>query len=102
MAGAGGHLSGPFEQVPEPDQEQAILSLLELRDDIALPDPRVTVPAMAQLSRRHPHLKLLNLEAAAAALTIGAEVWLSTAAAAGVLPEVLVSERLHWRTIEIA
>ena len=86
VAGAGGHLSGPFEQVLKGDQEQAILSLLELRDDIALPDPRVTVPAMAQLSRRHPRLNLLNLEAAAA----------------GVLPEVLASERLHWRTIEIA
>ncbi len=40
VLGAGGHLSGPFEQVDDDDQQRAITSLLQLRDDIALPDPR--------------------------------------------------------------
>ena len=48
-------------------QERAILSLLELREDIGLPEPRITVPAMADISRRHAQLNLLNLEVVAAA-----------------------------------
>jgi hypothetical protein len=35
------------------------------------------VPAMAELSRAHPQLNLLNLEAAASAAVLGAEIWLS-------------------------
>lgn len=100
VAGAGGHLSGPFERLPTEQQEQAILSLLELGDDIGLPDPRSLVPTMAQLFRRHAQLNLLNLEAAAAALTLRAEVWLSPAASEGVLPGVLESESVRWATIE--
>jgi hypothetical protein len=99
--GAGGHLSGPFDQLPVHRQERAILSLLELRDDIGLPDPRGTVPLMAELSRRHPKLNLLNLEAIAAASLLGAEVWLSPPAAEGILPGVLDREDLHWRTVEV-
>jgi hypothetical protein len=102
VAGAGGQLSGPFEGLPGADQERAILSLLELREDIGLPDPRSTVPVMADLSRRHPHLDVLNLEAAAAARTLGATVWLSERATAGVLPSVLDADRIAWRTVELA
>jgi hypothetical protein len=101
VAGAAGHLSGPFEQLGTGEQERAILSLLELRDDIGLPDPRATVPVMADISRRHTQLNLLNLEAAAAALVLGAEVWLSVAASTGVLPSVLEAEGLRWRTVVI-
>lgn len=101
VAGAGGHLSGPFERLAAHQQAQAILSLLELRDDIGLPDPRRSVPVMADLARRHPQLNLLNLEAAAVALAMGAEVWLSPAATAGILPGVLESERVRWRTVDI-
>lgn len=102
VAGAGGHLSGPFERLPAAEQQRAILSLLELRDDIGLPDPRVTVPAMADLSRRHPNLNLLNLEAAASARLLGAAVWLSEAAASGVLPAVLDAEGVPWTAVAIA
>lgn len=63
VAGAGGQLSGPFEQLPPLEQERAILSLLELREDLGLPDPRRTVPVMGDVARRHPHLNLLNVEA---------------------------------------
>ena len=100
VAGAGGHLSGPFEELPTPEQERAIVSLLELPDDIGLPDPRATVPAMAELARRHPQLNLLNIEAAGSALKLAAEVWLSPAASNGVLPGVLEAEDVSWRAIE--
>jgi hypothetical protein len=102
VAGAGGHLSGPFERLAQPDQERAILSLLELRDDIGLPDPRSTVPVMAEVSRSHPQLNLLNVEAAASAQVLATEVWLSKAASGGILPQVLDAEHVRWRTVEIA
>ena len=101
MAGAGGHLSGPFEQLATQEQERAILSLLELREDIGLPDARATVPIMADLARRHPQLNLLNLEAAASASVLHAEVWLSEPAATGVLPGVLEAEGTRWRTVPV-
>lgn len=99
--GAGGHLSGPFEQLAAPEQERAVLSLLQLRDDIGLPDPRVTVPAMVEIAGRHPRLNLLNLEAAAFAGSVSATVWLSEPSAAGVLPEVLTAEKISWTTVTL-
>ncbi|MBI2709879.1 MAG: hypothetical protein HYX34_09305 [Actinobacteria bacterium] len=102
VSGAGGHLAGPFEQLAAPEQERAILSLLELRKDIRLPDPRSTVPAMADTSRRHAQLNLLNLEAVAAAQLLNATVWLSPPAANGVLLGVLDSEGLPWEVISLA
>lgn len=101
VAGAGGHLSGPFEQLAAPEQERAILSLLELREDIGLPDPRATVPAMADTSRRHAQLNLLNLEAVAVAGLLQATVWLSAPAASGVLPGVLEAEALRWNVVAL-
>ncbi len=102
VVGAGGHLSGPFERLQREEQESAILSLLELRDDIGLPDPRITVPAMAGLARRHAQLNLLNLEVVATALTLRADVFLSTKASSGVLPRVFESERVPWRTMDVS
>ena len=99
VAGAGGHLSGPFAQLAAPQQERAILSLLGLREDIGLPDPRLTVPAMAEISRQHAQLNLLNLEAVAAARLLGATVWLSAPAANGVLPGVLDADGLRWKMV---
>lgn len=99
--GAGGHLSGPFEQLADVEQERAVLSLLELRADIALPDPRTTVPAMAQLARRHPRLNLLNLEAVSFGQILGGTVWLSEQSAAGILPSILDAEHVAWTTITI-
>ena len=102
MTGAGGHLSGPFVLLPPPEQELAVLGLLQLREDIGLPDPRTTVPLMADLSRRHPQLNLLNLEAAASALVIEATVWLSEQGARGVLPSVLDAEGIAWKSIALS
>lgn len=101
VIGAGGHLSGPFSQLDVERQRDAIRSLLVLRDDIGLPDPRATVPVMAELSERHPRLNLLNLEAAATGLVLGAIVLLSAEAASGVLAGVLDAEGVTWRTVEL-
>ncbi len=101
-AGAGGHLSGPFEQLAVAEQQRAILSLLELRDDIGLPDPRVTVPLMVDVAARYPRLNLLNLEAVAFARALSGSIWLSAASSAGVLPAVLDREGITWETMEVA
>ena len=101
VAGAGGHLSGPFQQLGAAQKERAILSLLQLRDDVGLPDPRVTVPVMAELSSAHPQLNLLNLEAGAAAVVLGAVVWLSPQGAAGVLPAVLDAAGVAWEAVDV-
>jgi hypothetical protein len=101
VLGAGGHLSGPFDQLDTPEQELAVQSLLELRSDISLPDPRQTVPAMVGIASRHTRLNLLNLEAVAMGHALGATLWLSPEATMGVLPQVLDEERVAWRTITI-
>ncbi|MHB1583478.1 MAG: hypothetical protein ACYCU7_07520 [Acidimicrobiales bacterium] len=101
VLGAGGHLSGPFALVDPDRQEAAILSLLELREDISLPEPRETVPEMARLAGRHPRLNLMNLEAAAFGRLVGATVWLSHESARGMLPTVLDHEHVRWRTVTI-
>ncbi len=102
VVGAGGHLSGPFGQVDPAHQEQAILALLDLPTEIGLPDPRLTVPVMARLAATHPKLNLLNLEAAAAGVTLAAEIWLSEPATKGVLPDVLDGEGVRWRAVPLA
>lgn len=101
VVGAGGHLSGPFVGLSLSQQAAAIRSLLVLRDDIGLPEPRATVPVMAELSERHPRLNLLNLEAAASALVFEATVLLSPQASEGVLPTVLDAERISWEIIDL-
>ncbi len=101
VLGAGGHLFGPFAQLGASEQEQAILSLLELREDVSLPDPRLTVPAMARLAGRHPTLNWLNLEALAVGRLFAAVLWLSSGSAGGILPGVLDSEGVAWRMVSI-
>lgn len=101
VSGAGGHLSGPFLGLDDQRQATAIRSLLVLPDTIGLVDPRSTVPAMAELSERHPRLNLLNLEAAAAGRVLDATVLLSIEATRGVLPGVLDAENIRWRTVDI-
>lgn len=99
VLGAGGHLSGPFVQLGVEEQGTAILSLLELRENLSLPDPRRTVPAMAQLAGRHPNLNLLNLEAVVVGQVLAATLWLSPASTTGILPSVLDAEGVAWRTV---
>ena len=101
VLGAGGHLSGPFVQLGTSEQEQAILSLLELREDVSLPDPRLTVPAMARLASRHPTLNWLNLEAVAVGRLLAAVLWLSSGSVRGILPGVLDAEGVAWRAVTV-
>ena len=101
VAGAGGHLSGPFLGLDEHRQASAIRSLLSLPDTITLPESRATVPLMAELSERHPRLNLLNLEAVAAGLVLDATILLSVESSHGVLLEILDLENIKWRTVEI-
>lgn len=96
VLGAGGQLSGPFEQLTAGMQKAAISTLLTLPERIELPDPRTTVPAMVKVSGRHPKLNLLNLEAVAVALNTGAHVLLGERAATGILPGVLTAEAVNW------
>lgn len=98
---AGGHLSGPFADLEATQQERAIASLLELRSDISVPDPRATVPVMVDIAGRHPRLNLLNLEAVAAGRVTPATLWLSEQTAAGVLPGVLNEEGVRWEPVAI-
>lgn len=101
VAGAGGHLSGPFQELASAEQGLAILSLLELREDIGLPDPRATVPAMVEIASRRPRLNLLNLEAVAVARVLAGTIWLSEQASEGILPPVLDEEGIAWRIVPI-
>jgi len=101
VAGAGGQLSGPFQELAADDQGLAILSLLELREDIGLADPRTTVPAIVDVAGRHPRLNLLNLEAVAVARVLTATIWLSDQGSAGVLPPVLNAEGIAWRKVPL-
>jgi len=98
-AGAG-QLSGPFRALPSDAQAQAIRSLLALPERIGLLESRQLVPEMAAVSRRHPRLNLLNVEATAAARLLGGRVLLSPAAAAGILSTVLTDEAIAWEAIE--
>jgi hypothetical protein len=100
VAGAGGHLSGPFQELAGDEQGRAILSLLHLRPDIGLPDPRSTVSAMVDAAGRQP-AQPLNLEAVAVARLLSGTIWLSEQAAEGVLPRVLQAEAIAWRTVPV-
>jgi hypothetical protein len=99
VSGGSGQLSGPFRALNESRRGDAIAAMLRLPDNGGLPDPRRLVPEMVAVQRRHPHLNLLNVEAAAAANLFVAHVVLSPAAAEGVLPAVLDNERIAWDTL---
>jgi hypothetical protein len=102
VAGASGHLSGPFGDVPRAEQQRAITSMLQLPANVGLPEARHTVPRMVDASTRHPQLNLLNLEAVATARTLDATIWLSPDGASGVLPRVLDLEGIPWETVHLA
>lgn len=99
VAGAGGHLSGPFHAVPAPEQRRAIAAMLQLPEEVGLPELRRIVPLMAAVAGRHPRLNLLHLEAVAMAHSLGATMWLSPEGAAGALSEVLPAEGISFETV---
>jgi hypothetical protein len=101
VAGAGGRLSGPFEHLDQARRAAALDHMLALPDDVGLPDPRRIVPLMVDVHRRHPHLNVLNTEAVAAALLLGANLVLGPATARGQLEAVLPLEHVAFRTVDL-
>lgn len=101
VAGGAGQLAGPFRALPPDEQAQAIQGLLHLPDSIGLPESRGLVLEMAEISRRHPQLNLLNVEATAAARLLSARVLLSPPAAQGILPAALADEGIRWDTVTV-
>ena len=99
IVGGVGQLSGPFTGLSATDQASALQAMLELPDDIGLPDPRMLVPEMAAVHQRHPRLNLLNLEAVSAARLLGATVALSEGSAAGILPALLKAESVPMKVV---
>jgi hypothetical protein len=99
VTGAGGHLSGPFSALDPDRQAAAVQAIIELPEDVTLPDPRPLVPEMVRVHRRHTMLNLLNLEAVASARLLGARVLLSRPSAEGVLPGILDAEGIRWDAI---
>jgi hypothetical protein len=101
IAGAGGRLSGPFEGLDRERRDAALERMLALPEDIGLPDPRLIVPVMVDVQRRHPHLNVLNTEAAAAALLLDAKMVLGLPTANGQLGPVLSAENIEFDTVDL-
>jgi hypothetical protein len=101
VAGAGGRLSGPFEHLDPDRRAVALEHMLALPGDVGLPDPRHIVPVMVDVQRRHPNLNVLNTEAAAAALLLGAKMVLSPPTASGQLETVLPVEHIAFQTVNL-
>jgi hypothetical protein len=71
-----GTLSRPFEALPPSVRERAVEALLELPPSIGLLSLRELAPVIGRLRQRHD-LNILGMEALAAAVQLGATVWLS-------------------------
>jgi DNA-binding transcriptional ArsR family regulator len=71
-----GVLSSSFSALPAPTRERALSRLLELPDTIGLLSLRELGPTIGHLRQRHD-LNVLGIEALAAALHLGADVYLS-------------------------
>jgi hypothetical protein len=75
VRGAGGSLSRPLLSLPAPRREQALRSILELPDQVAILSWKVVAPVMAsQLDGLGRGLNLLSREALAAATVLRATV----------------------------
>jgi hypothetical protein len=101
VAGAGGQLSGPFERLGPGHRAEALQHMLALPEDVGLPEPRRIVPVMVEVQRRHPGLNILNTEAVAAALLLGARMVLSHPTARGQLEPVLPVERIAFQIVDL-
>jgi hypothetical protein len=101
VSGGVGTLSGPLAELDLERKADVVESMLRLPPDIGLPDPRQLVAVMAHVNRRHPHLNVLNTEAAAAALLLGTDMLLSPPTASGQLQSVLAAEGISWTVVEL-
>ncbi len=75
--------------------------MLVLPDDVGIPEPRYVVPVMVDVHRRHPNLSVLNTEATASALWLGATMVVSSSTASGQLEEVLPVEEITVETVDL-
>jgi hypothetical protein len=91
-----GVLSRPFADLPEPVRDRALAAVLQLPDHIELVSLRELAPLMGQL-RSHHSLNVLGMEALAAAVHLGADVFLS--ADSPRLQAALTEERRRWRVL---
>ena len=91
-----GTLSAPFASLPDPTRDRAIQALLELPDPIGLVSLRELAPVIGQLRNRHD-LNILGMEILAAAIHLGADVYLS--APSPRLQEALVRESRRARVV---
>lgn len=71
-----GVLSGPFATLPPAVRARAMQALLELPDSVGLISLRELGPLIGHHRRRH-ELNILGMEALAAAVHLGADVYLS-------------------------
>ena len=101
VVGVAGHLLGPFERLDRDRRDAALEQMLTLPDDVGLPDSGQLVPVMVGVHRRHPNLSLLNIEAVAAALMLGANMVLSPPTASGQLAAVLPIENIAFQTVDL-
>ena len=89
-----GLLSMPFADLPRPARERALLALLELPDWIGLESLRSLAPLIGHLRRRH-QLNALGMEVLAAAVHLGADVYLSA-------PSPRLEQALHAENRRVA
>ena len=101
VAGVAGHLSGPFERLDRDRRNAALEQMLTLPDDVGLLDSRQLVPVMCGVHGRHPNLSVLNIEAVAAALMLGANMVLSPPTARGQLAAVLPTENITFQAVDL-
>jgi hypothetical protein len=101
VTGSVGRLSGPFEHLEPARRAAALERMLALPDDVGLPEPRLIVPVMVEVHRRHPVLNVLNTEAVAAARLLGAKMVLSPSTAGGQLQAVLPDEGIAFQTVDL-
>lgn len=87
--GTRGALSAPFASLPAATRDRAIQALVELPDQIGLVSLRELAPVIGQLRNRHD-LNILGMEVLAAAVHLGADVYLS--APSPRLQEALIRE----------
>lgn len=73
-----GVLSGPFAEFSPLHRDRALRAVLQLPDHITLLSLRELAPSIGQLRTRHS-LNILGMEVLAAAIALGAEVFLSSA-----------------------